>query len=192
MFPPEPNTNTTQQHNWKKGSSSPREASVISTILADLRKLRHFHFIFFVKPDLCNYFFNIETMGIVRHGLYRQPWPSFARSAATRLFPASWATPGAAAAWQRQAARRRHLQRGVSSGSVVAALAERRRQRGSGLATAGSAARQAAAERWWWREHGGGVGSAVPALAARWQRWQKQHSSSLAEASTPETASAAR
>jgi hypothetical protein len=28
LFPQEPNTNTTQQNDWKKGSSSPREASV--------------------------------------------------------------------------------------------------------------------------------------------------------------------
>jgi hypothetical protein len=34
-------------------------------------------------------------MGIVRHGLYRRPWPSCARSSAMGLFPASWVTPGA-------------------------------------------------------------------------------------------------
>jgi hypothetical protein len=52
--------------------------------------------LFFVKPDLREYFFfNIETMGDVRHGHYHCPWPSCARSGAMRLFPASWATQGA-------------------------------------------------------------------------------------------------
>jgi hypothetical protein len=112
-------------------------------ILADLGKFHVTSIFVVVKPNLCDYFFNIETMGVVRHGLYRRPWPSFARSSAMRLFPTSWAIPGAAAAWRRQAARQRRLQRKVSGNSVVAASAEWRRQRGSSLATAGSAARQA-------------------------------------------------
>jgi hypothetical protein len=41
------------------------------------------------------FFFNIKTMGIVCHGLYRRPWHSCACSGATRLFPASWAILGA-------------------------------------------------------------------------------------------------
>ncbi len=57
--------------------------------------MRKFHvtsIFFLVKPDLRDrYFFNIETMGIVRHGLYRQPWPSWASSGETHLFPTSWA-----------------------------------------------------------------------------------------------------
>ncbi len=41
-------------------------------------------------------------------------------------------------------------------------------------------------------QHGGGIGSAVAALKARWQRRQKKNSSSSTEASTAETATAAR
>ena len=52
--------------------------------------------------------------------------------------------------------------------------------------------RQAAAEQWWQQQHGGGIGSAVVALAMRWQCWQKQHGSSAAVASSVEMEFAAR
>jgi hypothetical protein len=95
---------------------------------------------------------------------------------------------GSAAAVRRwQAARRRRRERKVGGGSalvVVAAVAAAQQQR--------AVERQAAAERWWWRQHGGGIGSAVAASAAQWQHRQKQHGSSAAEASSVETASAAR
>ncbi len=126
-----------------------------------------FHFAyFFCETQSLRYFFDVETMGVVCHGLYRRPWPSCARSRATHLFPASWATPGAAAARWRRVAWRRRLQRGVSSGSVVAALAERRRQRGSGAVTAGSAAAASGAGGRRRQRIGGGDGSSGSSAAA--------------------------
>ncbi len=93
----------------------------------------------------------------------------------------------AAAARRCQAVRRRHWERkggGVSALVAVAVAAAAQQQRAVG--------RQVAAERWWRRQHGSGLGSVVAASAARWQHQQKQHSSSAVEASSVETASAAR
>jgi hypothetical protein len=93
----------------------------------------------------------------------------------------------AAAAPRWQAARRRRWEckgGGGSASVAVAAAAAAQQRRAVG--------RQVAAERWWRRQHGGSIGSMVVASAAQWQRWQKQHGSSAAEASSVETASAAR
>ncbi len=156
---------------------------------------RHITFILFlVKPNLCDYFFNIITMGVVRHSLYRQPWPSCARSGETRLFPASYAHRArhqcgggkqqrdgvysavfvAAAWWQ-------HWQSDGGSAAVARQWRAARRQHwecegGSSsalVAVAAAAAaqqwraagRQAVAERWRRQQHGGGVGSAAAVLA---------------------------
>jgi hypothetical protein len=73
---------------------------------------------------------------------------------------------------------------GGSASVAVAAAAAAQQRRAVG--------RQAAAERWWRRQHGGSIGSAVVASAARWQHWQKQHGSSAAEASSMEMAFAAQ
>jgi hypothetical protein len=87
---------------------------------------------------------------------------------------------------RRQRGWRRQSGNGGGSAAEAAAARWRRWQSGRGIT-------QAAAERWQRRQHdGGGGSSALAALAAWWQRQQKQHGSSVAKASSAETASAAR
>jgi hypothetical protein len=102
---------------------------------------------------------------------------------------ARWQSGGgsvaAARQWQAARRQRRECKGGGGSASVAVAAAVAAQQR--------RAVGQQVAAEWWWRgQHGGGVGSVVAASAAQWQHWQKQHDSSAAEASSMETASAAR
>jgi hypothetical protein len=115
---------------------------------------------------------------------YNTAWPDATLDEMARRQSGGGST---AAARRWQAARQRRWERKGGGGSAlvaVAAAAAAQQRRAVG--------RQVTAERWWRRQHGGGVRSMVVASAARWQRQQKQHDSSEAEASSVETASAAQ